>query len=167
MLIALKVEVPVALDPNLKPLGQGVHRRHADAVQPAGYLVDASTELATGVQHRMHNLECGLARLLVDLNGNATAIVLHGDRVVGVDGDGDVVAEAGQGLVDRVVHYLKDKVVQAPDIGAAHVHTGAPTNGLQPLQNLDILSSVGSCLLYTSDAADALLCVDLGGRRII
>src|SRR5450756_3130159 len=26
---------------------------------------------------------------------------------------------------------------------------------------------VNSCLLYTSDAADDLLCVDLGGRRII
>mgnify|MGYP007068841429 CR=1 FL=1 len=25
----------------------------------------------------------------------------------------------------------------------------------------------GSCLLYTSDAADDLLCVDLGGRRTI
>src|SRR5659263_540944 len=25
----------------------------------------------------------------------------------------------------------------------------------------------GSCLLYTSDAADDLLCVDLGGRRIL
>ena len=25
----------------------------------------------------------------------------------------------------------------------------------------------GNCLLYTSDAADELLCVDLGGRRII
>ena len=25
----------------------------------------------------------------------------------------------------------------------------------------------GPCLLYTSDAADDLLCVDLGGRRII
>ena len=24
----------------------------------------------------------------------------------------------------------------------------------------------GNCLLYTSDAADDLLCVDLGGRRI-
>ena len=24
-----------------------------------------------------------------------------------------------------------------------------------------------SCLLYTSDAADDLLCVDLGGRRIL
>src|SRR5680860_1910125 len=27
--------------------------------------------------------------------------------------------------------------------------------------------SSSSCLLYTSDAADDLLCVDLGGRRII
>eukprot|EP00657_Telonema_sp_P-1_P010361 TRINITY_DN4773_c0_g1_i2.p2 TRINITY_DN4773_c0_g1~~TRINITY_DN4773_c0_g1_i2.p2 ORF type:complete len:106 (+),score=36.01 TRINITY_DN4773_c0_g1_i2:179-496(+) len=26
---------------------------------------------------------------------------------------------------------------------------------------------LSSCLLYTSDAADDLLCVDLGGRRII
>ena len=26
---------------------------------------------------------------------------------------------------------------------------------------------LGICLLYTSDAADDLLCVDLGGRRII
>ena len=26
---------------------------------------------------------------------------------------------------------------------------------------------VDDCLLYTSDAADDLLCVDLGGRRII
>ena len=28
-------------------------------------------------------------------------------------------------------------------------------------------SGGGTCLLYTSDAADDLLCVDLGGRRII
>src|SRR5450756_3142233 len=30
-----------------------------------------------------------------------------------------------------------------------------------------MLSRVYTCLLYTSDAADDLLCVDLGGRRII
>ena len=28
-------------------------------------------------------------------------------------------------------------------------------------------TDIGGCLLYTSDAADDLLCVDLGGRRII
>src|SRR5450756_197981 len=31
----------------------------------------------------------------------------------------------------------------------------------------DLVTPVGTCLLYTSDAADDLLCVDLGGRRII
>ena len=30
-----------------------------------------------------------------------------------------------------------------------------------------IINEIKSCLLYTSDAADDLLCVDLGGRRII
>src|SRR5450756_2282824 len=33
--------------------------------------------------------------------------------------------------------------------------------------SLPIPSQYGDCLLYTSDAADDLLCVDLGGRRII
>ena len=53
-------------------------------------------------------------------------------------------------------------------------------NGLYSMQervsilhgNITISSSPGKgvyidCLLYTSDAADDLLCVDLGGRRII
>ena len=29
------------------------------------------------------------------------------------------------------------------------------------------MERIGSCLLYTSDAAEDLLCVDIGGRRII
>src|SRR5450756_3020211 len=32
---------------------------------------------------------------------------------------------------------------------------------------VSLLSQCPYCLLYTSDAADDLLCVDLGGRRII
>ena len=32
---------------------------------------------------------------------------------------------------------------------------------------IDQQCGTGTCLLYTSDAADDLLCVDLGGRRII
>src|SRR5680860_1168633 len=35
------------------------------------------------------------------------------------------------------------------------------------LTNLDYAPLCELCLLYTSDAADDLLCVDLGGRRII
>ena len=35
-----------------------------------------------------------------------------------------------------------------------------------PLED-DVVIEVEACLLYTSDAADDLLCVDLGGRRLI
>ena len=34
-------------------------------------------------------------------------------------------------------------------------------------RSISRLSQSGSCLLYTSDAADDMQCVDLGGRRII
>ena len=34
-------------------------------------------------------------------------------------------------------------------------------------KNKVALQNISTCLLYTSDAADDLLCVDLGGRRII
>ena len=33
--------------------------------------------------------------------------------------------------------------------------------------DIDVISVIDSCLLYTSDAADDWSCVDLGGRRII
>ena len=45
---------------------------------------------------------------------------------------------------------------------AANISDTVPVAG--PLMKQVLL---GGCLLYTSDAADDLLCVDLGGRRII
>src|SRR5450756_3185668 len=51
-----------------------------------------------------------------------------------------------------------------------------PCAKLLPISSTSVASSTNcshwrrqnkSCLLYTSDAADDLLCVDLGGRRII
>src|SRR5450756_2908853 len=54
-------------------------------------------------------------------------------------------------------------------LALAHADGG---DGLTVLESLDgdgiaDLEIAGTCLLYTSDAADDLLCVDLGGRRII
>ena len=43
----------------------------------------------------------------------------------------------------------------------------APDVGLTPVRFCVMAEQDQHCLLYTSDAADDLLCVDLGGRRII
>ena len=40
-------------------------------------------------------------------------------------------------------------------------------NGEQAIVKAHSMAEPTTCLLYTSDAADELLCVDLGGRRTI
>src|SRR5450756_1620368 len=65
---------------------------------------------------------------------------------------------------------LAEKVVNSID---AQIMSGLLRLGIDPTSKEDAPSSPAEaaklcfCLLYTSDAADDLLCVDLGGRRII
>src|SRR5450756_3183542 len=61
-------------------------------------------------------------------------------------------------------------VAQEPGIDHHHIlFRGTPQTNLAKIVNSikGVSARYISCLLYTSDAADDLLCVDLGGRRII
>ena len=75
----------------------------------------------------------------------------------GEDGIRDLVRSRGLGDVYRG----QDAGSPALDRAAA---AGIPAS-VVPFTK-DDFAGYQSCLLYTSDAADALLCVDLGGRRI-
>ena len=66
---------------------------------------------------------------------------------------GRAIAEGS--LVKDQIGYLE----KASLVAAIATLTGQHTNEQNPL--------LSACLLYTSDAADDLLCVDLGGRRFI
>ena len=136
-LVALTIDVAVALHLHLHPLRKRVHAAHAHAVQAAGDLVAAAAELAAGVEHRHHHLEGGLAHLGVLGHGDAAPVVLHGQGAIRVDGHLDVRAEAGQRLVDGVVHHLVDQMVVAALGRVADVHRRAHTHRLKPLQHLD------------------------------
>ena len=130
--------VAVAPDLEPQPVGQRVHRRHADAVESARDLVVVLVELAAGVQDRHHQLGGGLALDRVDAGRDAAAVVAHGDRAVDVDRDLDLGAVAGERLVDRVVDDLEHQVVQAAAvIGVADVHAGAFAHALEALQHAD------------------------------
>ena len=140
-LVALLVDVAVAPDFEVEPLRQRVDDRHADAVQAAGHLVAVVVELAAGVQHGQHDFGGRLAAG-VPIDGNAAAVVDDGDRVVDVDRDVDLVAVAGQRLVDRVVDDLVDEVVQPGRTGRPDVHGRPLPHGLEAFEDLDLVRAV-------------------------
>jgi hypothetical protein len=84
------------------------------------------------------------ALLLHDADRDAPAVVADGHGAVGVDRHVDRVAVTRQGLVDGVVDDLVHEVVQAALAGRADVHAGALANGLQPLEDGDVLGVVAA-----------------------
>ena len=69
------------------------------------------------------------------------------------------------------VDSVAAEIVNAGPFFVLNMARGNPiiveTNSLQADEEGEHYRPAAICLLYTSDAADELLCVDLGGRRII
>ena len=96
--------------------GQRVDDRHADAVEAAGDLVALAAELAAAVQLGEGDLDAGHLLLLVDVGGDAAAVVDHPAAAVGQQRDVDPGGVAGHRLVDGVVDDLPHAVVQAASV---------------------------------------------------
>ena len=140
---ALVVLLALAVNGDLHPLREGIHHRHAHAVQAAGHLVTTGAEFAAGVQHGEHRLQGALTGARVHIGGDAAAVVGHGAAAVLVEDDEDLIAMARQGLVHRVVHHLVHQVVQTTGPGGADVHAWPLAHRLQAFQHLDLLGAVG------------------------
>ena len=129
----------VALHPRHHLLGKRVHHRRAHAVQTARVLVLPARELAARVQGGQHQLQRRLLEFLLDVDGDAAAVVHHGGRLVILVQDHlDVGGVAVDDLVDRVVDNLPQQVVVALAVGAPDVHAGPPAHRLKALQDLDV-----------------------------
>src|SRR5450756_2465728 len=77
----------------------------------------------------------------------------HADLVIVAPATADLVAKAAHGLADDLLTNTL-LTARCPVVLAPAMHT-------------EMWEHPATCLLYTSDAADDLPCVDLGGRRII
>src|SRR5690606_15649369 len=104
-------------------------------------------ELAARVEDGHHDLDRGLAVeggvvVLDRVHRDAAAVVHDGAGAVGVDGDHDGLGVAGHGLVDGVVHDFVDEVVKGIEAGAADVHARALPDGVEALQDFDLICAV-------------------------
>ena len=135
--IGLAPDLSVASDLELEALRERVDHGHADAVQAAGDLVGGFVEFAARVESGHHDLGGWPAFLDVDVDGDPAPVVDDGDARVLVDHHRDLLAKAGHGLVDGVVHHLVDEVMQSPGTCGPDVHGRPLSDRIEALEDLD------------------------------
>ena len=101
-------------------------------MKSSGDGVAATAEFSTGVQNGQNDLNGWFLFNRVHINGNPSTVVAHPYRSLFGDRDIYVVAVASKGLVDRVVDYFIDQVVQTPGARRTDIHTGSLSNRFEP-----------------------------------
>ena len=137
-----QVLLPIAPDQQPQPFGQGIDAGDADAMQTTGDFVRILVELAAGMEYAHDDLggrAPGLV-LVVEFYAGGYAATVIGDRnrIVGMDGDDDVVAVTGQCFINCIIDNFEHHVMQTGAIGCVtNVHPGALSYGLQAFELLD------------------------------
>src|SRR5690606_19453161 len=121
---------------------QGVHDRHAHAVQAAGHLVALAVELAAAVELGQRDLDARHLLGLVHVRGDATAVVDDATAAVGEEGHVDAGGVPGHRLVDGVVDDLPHAVVQPVRTRRPDVHAGALADRLEALEDPHVVRAV-------------------------
>ena len=107
------VDHAITLDLGDEALREGIDDGDADTVQAARHLVGVIVELAARMEYCEDHLKGGLPLDGMHGGGDATPVVDHSDRVVGMDGNLNLVAETSHGLINRVVDDLPHQMVEA------------------------------------------------------
>ena len=108
-------------------------------MQSAGNFVGRGIELSAGMQRGHHDLRGGNL-FAVDVHvvdRNAAAVIDHGDGVVDVDRDFDLVGVSGERFVNGVVDDFVDEMVQAQVAGRSDVHRGTLAHSFHPAENFN------------------------------
>jgi hypothetical protein len=160
-LVTLEIGLSVPFDLHLQPFGEGIDRRHAHSMKTTGYFVAPAPELGSRMQDRVHDLQSRFSTLWMDVHRDTPAVVHHGDGEIRVNDNLNLVTGPGEGFVYGVVCDFEDKMMQATDVRAAHIHARASADGLEPLQYLDVRCPIGERILCHLLPVDLLKCLPL------
>ena len=107
------------------PHREGIYYRNANPVQAAGNRVTARPEFAARMQDGHYYFDRGAFFGGMHIYRDSAAVIADPQTPICLDGNFDMVAIAGQSLVDGVVDYLVYQVVQTALPGRTDIHTGA------------------------------------------
>jgi hypothetical protein len=111
-------------------------------MQTSGDFIRAFIEFSTRMEYGHYDFQCRFLFFLVVIGRDSAAVIRHRNGIVFMDNAVDNVAKSSQGLINRVIYYLINQVVQSsyPDI--SDVHGGTLSDGLETFQNLYVFSGV-------------------------
>ena len=132
----------VTVDLHVETGAQRVDDGRADAMQAAHRVVRGVAELRAGMQFGQYDLHAGQLGFGFLVDGDASAVVVHGDRTVRMQGDDDPVAKSRQSLIHGVVDDLPQTVHQALRIRGADIHARTLAHRVEPFKNGEILRAV-------------------------
>ena len=111
-------------------------------MKTAGYLIAVAAEFSARMEHRKYDLQGRLSGFFLNIHRNAASVILYRDRIVLFDGHLYAGAEAGQCLVNGVIHNFIDEMVKAADRCTADIHTGSFANRFQSFQDLNLIRTI-------------------------
>ena len=132
----------VATHLDVAPFRKEIDDRNADSMQTAGRLIRPLGELAAELQHRHNALERRNAKVGVNVDRDAAAVVLDRDRSVRIHRHGDSRRVARERFVKRVVDDFVHQMVQSLRSDVAYVHRRTHTNMLAVVKVLHVLGGV-------------------------
>ena len=102
-------------------------------------------EFTAGMQFGHDNFNGRYFFFFVNTNRYSPAVVEHADTIVIVNGDVDLVAIAGHGLVNTVVHDFVNQVMQTGDIHVSNIHCRPFADRFQAFQYFNIIFGIITC----------------------
>src|SRR5512141_595991 len=117
-------------------------------MQPPGYFVPAAAELTTRVQDRHYHFKGRFILGWMDIDWDPAPVVDDADTAIRMNDHLDLITDARQSFIDRVIDNFIDQVMECLNIGAAHIHTRAAAHGFQTLHDLYIFCFIRKRIRY-------------------
>src|SRR4030042_6490636 len=147
-LINLMINLPVPSYLQVNKFGEGVDHREPHPMETSGDLVAAVIKFASRVEFGHYNIDSRTILFLVEIDGNAPAVISDGNAVIDMNDHVDLGTISLQGFINAVIHQFMNQMVKAFDSGISNINRRPFAAGCQSFQDLDLLRIIFFSLFF-------------------